>query len=338
MRKTKQETIQTPTNPEWVTSGAKARADVIGDLDKIDPYSLIPGMNPLLDRAASSALGLGSTAGWYGEAADAARRQLSGGGGGGGVTAASLLDGLEAYISPYTQNVVDAALGDFDFTAGQTRAAQKLAEANSGAFGGSGAALTRSMTEDALTRGRASTEANLRDAAFKLGAQLSGQDADRRQAASVANAQLGEQAAARALQAAGLLGNLAGEFDANVRGNVGVQSQLGDMFRGYEKERLMAPFTKEQLLNSMFNQLPLELFHGSNTKETIKESDPLGAILKIAPYALAPFTGGSSLAGTVSSFLGNSSSAVEKGINSKNTDGYKELFGGGGVWPNSTVV
>lgn len=281
MKKTKQETIQTPTNPEWVTSGAKARADAISDLDKIDPYSLVPGTNPLLDRAASSALGLGSTAGWYGEAADAARKQLSGGGGGGGVSAASLLDGLDAYISPYTQNVVNAALGDFDFNAGQTRAAQKLAEANSGAFGGSGAALTRSMTEDALTRGRASTEASLRDAAFKLGAQLSGQDADRRQAASVANAQLGEQAAARALQAAGLLGGLAGDYDANIRGNIGVQSQLGEMFRGYEKERLMAPFTKEQLLNSMFSQLPLELFNGSRTTSTTKESDPVGQIAKL---------------------------------------------------------
>ncbi|MCL5460092.1 hypothetical protein M3M33_15755, partial [Loigolactobacillus coryniformis] len=83
------------TNPQWITDMGQSRIGNIAELDKIDPYSLIPGSNPLLDKAASKALGLGGNDGWFGEAADAARRQLQGGGGGGGVTAASLLDNLE---------------------------------------------------------------------------------------------------------------------------------------------------------------------------------------------------------------------------------------------------
>lgn len=311
--KRKSEQVVTPTNPQWITDMGQTRVGNIAELDKIDPYSLVPGSNPLLDRAASKALGLGANDGWFGEAADAARRQLQGGGGGGGVTAASLLDNLDAYISPYTKHVVDAALGDFDMEAGRTRAANRLQEARTGAFGGSGASLTRSMTDDSLARGRASLDAGLRDKAFNTGAALSGQDADRRQSASVANAQLGEQAAARALQAAGLLGNLAGASGESARADIGVQGQLGEFFRNVDRERLMAPFTKEQIQSGLFSQFPAGLFHGQKTNTTETTSDPVGQIGKliatIGAIAAAPATGGLSLAG-----LG---AAAAKGIQTK---------------------
>ena len=102
--------------------------------------------------------------------------------------ASSLLDGLNNYMSPYTGQVVDAALADYDYGAGQTRANQALDEARSGAFGGSGAAITRAMTEGDLARGRAATSANLRDQAFTRGAGLSATDAGFRNDASRFNA------------------------------------------------------------------------------------------------------------------------------------------------------
>jgi hypothetical protein len=103
-------------------------------------------------------------------------------------SASSLLEGLGNYMSPYTGQVVDAALQDYDYGAGQTRASQALDEARSGAFGGSGAAIGRSMTEGELARGRGSLSANLRDQGFTRGAGLSAQDAGFRNDASRFNA------------------------------------------------------------------------------------------------------------------------------------------------------
>ena len=103
-------------------------------------------------------------------------------------SASSLLDGLDKYMSPYTGQVVDAALADYDYGAGQTRASQALDEARSGAFGGSGAAIARSMTESDLARGRGSLSANLRDQGFTRGTGLSAQDAGFRNDASRFNA------------------------------------------------------------------------------------------------------------------------------------------------------
>jgi hypothetical protein len=103
-------------------------------------------------------------------------------------SAGSLLEGLGNYMSPYTGQVVDAALSDYDYGAGQTRANQALDEARSGAFGGSGAAIGRSMTEGELARGRGSLSANLRDQGFTRGAGLSAQDAGFRNDASRFNA------------------------------------------------------------------------------------------------------------------------------------------------------
>jgi hypothetical protein len=103
-------------------------------------------------------------------------------------SASSLLDGLEKYMSPYTGQVVDAALADYDYGAGQTRANQALDEARSGAFGGSGAQIGRSMTEGELARGRGSLSAGLRDQGFTRGAGLSAQDAGFRNDASRFNA------------------------------------------------------------------------------------------------------------------------------------------------------
>lgn len=101
--------------------------------------------------------------------------------------ASSLLDNLGAYMSPYTGQVVDAALSDYDYGAGQTLAQQKLDERRNGAFGDSGLAITRSQTSDALTRGRGSLSAGLRDQAFNTGANLSNLDAGRRQEMDVTN-------------------------------------------------------------------------------------------------------------------------------------------------------
>jgi len=127
--------------------------------------------------------------------------------------ASSLLEGLDKYMSPYTGQVVDAALQDYDYGAGQTRANQALDEARSGAFGGSGAAIGRSMTEGELARGRGSLSANLRDQGFTRGAGLSAQDAGFRNDAARFNADANTRVSMSNADAA----NAAAAFGANAR-------------------------------------------------------------------------------------------------------------------------
>jgi hypothetical protein len=128
-------------------------------------------------------------------------------------SASSLLDGLGKYMSPYTGQVVDAALSDYDFGAGQTRSNQALDEARSGAFGGSGAAIGRSLTEGELARGRGSLSANLRDQGFTRGAGLSAQDAGFRNDASRFNADANTRVSMSNADSA----NAASAFGANAR-------------------------------------------------------------------------------------------------------------------------
>lgn len=245
------------------------------------------GADPLQQQAAQGASQLGGDRSWL----DSIMSQN-----GPSVQNASLLDGLDKYMSPYTQQVVDASLADFDYGAGQTRAQQDLDMARSGAFGGSGAAITRSMTEDALNRGRAMTSATLRDQGFQVGAGLSGQDADRRQQASALNAQLAQQQAALR----GQLGFAAEESD---RANVGLQGDLGAMLRAIAQDKAVSPINLLQTQVALQGGLPLGLFQGQNqsgtsrASQTTTSSDPMGTLGSLAMLAAAPFTGGASLGG-----------------------------------------
>jgi hypothetical protein len=115
--------------------------------------------------------------------------------------AASLLQNTSRYQSPYTKQVVNAAMADFDAYAGRQRADLAARGARAGAFGGSRFGIAEGELEGQLARGRNTQIAGLLDEGFRTAAALSGQDADRRQQASLANA---EAANARALAQAGL--------------------------------------------------------------------------------------------------------------------------------------
>lgn len=277
--------VMTPTNPEWVTSGAQGLAGKIADIGKLDPYSLIAKADPLQTQAAQGAAGLGADRSWF----DKIMAQ-----GTPSVGAESLLTGLDRYMSPYTKNVHDAALADYDYGADTTKS--QLALDTAGPWAGSGAALTSSNTLANLVRGRATTSANLLDQGFTRGAALASEDANRRQQAGVANAQLALQDAAQKLQA-----GLSGE--ASTRSNIAAQADLGAMLRGIEAQHLNAPISLATTQAGLFGSLPLQLFQGqtqngtSNSTTTSKSSDPLGALGSLAMLVAAPFTGGASLAG-----------------------------------------
>jgi hypothetical protein len=224
-------------------------------------------------------------------------------------SASSLLEGLDKYMSPYTGDVVNTALADYDFGAGETRATQALDEARSGAFGGSGAAITRALTEDSLTRGRGTLSAGLRDTAFTRGAGLSATDAGFRNQAAAANAAAANQAAAfraqaaneagrfnagamdtalaRQLSAGGALGSLGAQEGADTRANVALQGQMGAEQRAISQALAGAPISVLQALAGAYSGLPLNLLSGETATEnrtasgTEKTHDPWGTFTNV---------------------------------------------------------
>lgn len=212
---------RTPTLPGWATSLTEGVAGQVGGLIGKNPYDYVAPAYDLQRQAAAGATSLSGqwwnadgaadlmrgvarhdaktymptfgAADTYGAATGQAALGQAATGRATDAQAASLLDNLDSYMSPYRRQVVDTALADFDYGAGQTRAQQDLDLAGAGAFGGSGAALTRSMTEDALARGRAATSATLLDQMFQRGTALSTDDANRRQQVSLANAAAADQ-------------------------------------------------------------------------------------------------------------------------------------------------
>ena len=323
---------RTPTNPEWVTSGLQGLGGKIMGLADQDPRSFVAGPSALQSQVFGDAAKL-KTSPRFNQAGDIFN-QVAGAGANTyeaqgydaeRFNASSLLEGLDKYMSPYTGDVVNTALADYDFGAGETRANQALDEARSGAFGGSGAAITRALTEDSLTRGRGALSAGLRDTAFTRGAGLSATDAGFRNQAAAANAAAANQAAAfraqaaneagrfnagamdtalaRQLSAGGALQGLGAQEGADTRSNLALQGALGTDQRAIEQAQAAAPLSVLQALSGTFSGLPLNLLSGETqtgsqqSSSTSKTSDPMGAIATLGSLALAPFTGGASLAG-----------------------------------------
>jgi hypothetical protein len=282
----------TPLVPGWASTAVQGAAERLNGLFGMDPVGFTPGANSLQTQAAGDAAGLTGSPWNFDRAADITRQAADTSwitpylqaGPAPKVGGEGLLDNLQAYMSPYSKDVVDTALADYDFGAGQTRAQQDLDLAGAGAFGGSGAALTRAATEDAILRGRASTSANLRDQAFSRATSLSNLDADRRQQAQALNADLslrdsaqkvgwGLAAGDQRLRAADQLGSLSSEFDANRRANVATQAQMGDALRQIDQQRAQAPIMHAQQLVAMLNGLPFNLFTGQQTESSGTESN-----------------------------------------------------------------
>jgi hypothetical protein len=252
----------TPTNPDWVSHTAQSLNTGIQSLGGRDPYSLVAPVSDLETQAANSAAKLGGGFGSGGQSvggdqwfADLLSQPAP------AVGSASLLDNLDAYQNPYRDQVVDAALADYDYSAGATRASQDLELTGSNAFNGSGSALTRSMTERQLNQGRGTLSANLLKDMFTTSAGLASQDAERRQQASLANAQM-------ALQDRQMRGQLALDREGSMRSNVASQAALGAQLRAADQAMRSAPTTQLGTQIDMFSGLPLQLFQGQSSTST----------------------------------------------------------------------
>jgi hypothetical protein len=263
-------TTKKRTNPDWVTNLAEGFGGEVSDLSKIDPNSLVPGADPLQTKASANAGNLTGTPWNYDAALDLTK----------GVAGANAprTEGVRAknfmadYENPYQQQVLDAALADFDFGAGNTRAQQALDLAGAGAFGGSGAAITQSMTEGELARGRGRTSADIRDRGFQTALQAAQADANRRQSANDLNAQLMAQGQDRTLNAAGQLADIAGAFGGEQRANIGAQTAVGGINRDITAQQANAVPDWLGRREELFSGIPLDLFGGEEGSGTSTEN------------------------------------------------------------------
>lgn len=138
---------------------------------------------------------------------------------------AGLLDraAIDAYLNPHTDEVVNTTLADLERQRAIQESLNNAAARKAGAFGGTGAAVAASLTNEDFTRRMASTAADLRSQGFNTALTAAQQDAARALEAQRSNqsADLGV-----ATTNAGLLNSVSlenaraanqrGEFNANL--------------------------------------------------------------------------------------------------------------------------
>ena len=240
----------TPNVPQWASDLTQNVAGRVGSLTGYDPQSLIAPANYLQTLAGNNAINLSGLPWNFDAAADLTTNVAQD-------DTPSISGHIGEFLNPYLKGVVNATSDDLDANASKVRAQQALDLAKAGAFGGSGAALTRSATEGELARARATTLGNLRAQGFSqaLGAATS-------------QAQLQQAQQAQRLAAANQLVGLSTAYDANQRANIAAQQGVGDDLRGVTQAQDQAPFTSTQQIVAMLQGLPIGLFTGSTTNAT----------------------------------------------------------------------
>jgi hypothetical protein len=254
----------------------------VGEVGRLDPLTLVAPVQPLQTQAAATAAGLTASPWNFDAAADLAR----------GAANTSWTDSflnapppsaaagqasqfVGRYMDPYLGQVVDATSADLDASDGRVRAQQALQLAKAGAFGGSGAALTQSLTEGELARARAAALGQLRSQGYQTALSAATGDAERATQAAIADAQLALQARQQQAQlglsaqqqqlAAGqALAGLSSAFDADRRADIATQLGAGDALRGIAQQQAQAPAVTTQQIVAMLSGLPIQLFTGQD--------------------------------------------------------------------------
>jgi hypothetical protein len=220
-------------------------------------------------------------------------------------TAGTGADNMGRYMNPWLNDVVNTSLADFDHNAGMTRATQAAQGAKAGAFGGSRWGIREAATEGELARARGSLDANLRATGFNTAAGLGMADADRSTANSQFNAgnqnnfslaqagmdtdaaRYGADAANRAaefnagqqdnalnrgIQGAAGLADIASQYGAGTRADLGLMAGFGDQQRGIEQAYRMAPAAQLDMMGNLLGGTPFSLFNGQTVNGTSQTS------------------------------------------------------------------
>lgn len=239
----------TPTNPQWVTDAAKGIYGGGQTLAKADPASYVAGPNDLLTQAGAGASSLTSSPWNYDAAADLTRGVANTG-------APDISSMIGKFMSPYLSSVVDATGADLDHQAGLTRAQDDLTLAGSGAFGGSGAALTKAATEGELARTRATTLSGLRNQGYAEAL-----------AGATSQAGLQQQQQQQKLASAAQLAGISSQSAADNRANVAAQDAAAAPLQAIAQSKATAPLDLQTWLASIFAGSQPGLFQGQTGTE-----------------------------------------------------------------------
>ena len=243
----------TPDVPSWLLNPAQQVAGGLGGLLAGGASAYTPQVSNLQQQSFNTAANLGNSD-YFKQASDAIN-------GVGNVSGESLLTNLDQYYNPFKDQVLNPVLNDYDFQSGQTRAAQAAAAAKNQAFGGSRYGIQEAQTEDALARGRATTEGGLLNQMFNTSTGLSSEDAGRRQQADIANQQA-------ELQKASLLQGLGTAQGSEARANLGVQAGLGAAQTDQQNQIAQYPLEYQQQMESLLAGLNPSAYFGTTTNST----------------------------------------------------------------------
>lgn len=277
----------TPFNPGYVVAGLQGLSNNITGLAAADPHQFVANANGNQNAAYNGAFGIANQGpGGYSDAfkltgmgADTGNLNQVAMSGPSHANTAYGSDFMNNYLNPYTDQVVNSSLANFDQNAGLQRAQQQLDYAGNGAFGGSGAQLGQSLLAGQQGLARGQLESGLRSNAFNTAAGYGLQDASNANNVNVANANLGQQNKAQELsgltsglglqQAAGAqLGALQSGYTGNqIAANQNLQN-AGNNIYGVASTWNGAPLAVNSLLSSAFGSLPNNLTQGYDTRGT----------------------------------------------------------------------
>lgn len=327
-RKTNETTSGTtmPVTPPWLSSGLQDYFGQIGSFAGQDPQSLVAGPSALQQQAWAGAGNLGGWQANLGHAGELARNVGGAGantysapqiGPAGQATAQRGSEFMSSYLNPYTEQVVDASLADFNDQAGQQQARLAAQGARAGAFGGSRFGIAEGQLAADQARDAGLLSAGLRSQAFDRAAGFGMADADRfgnigvfntgqgnqfalaqggfDQAAGQFNAGQEDNSLLRQLQAAGMLGDLSQAQGTGERADLGLLAQLGDQQRGVEQQQALGPLAQLEAVGGLYNQFPYQPLVGQSVNGTTSGTMSGTSVQKSSPSLFNQLLSGASL-------------------------------------------
>jgi hypothetical protein len=193
---------------------------------------------------------------------------------------------LTPYLNPYTDDVVNAALGDLQHAREVQGVSDNAAATAAHAFGGTRQAVLDANTTNDYLRNVGSTTAGLRQSAYQNAQQAALSDIANRLSASTSNAANDLAGANTRMNAANQYAALGNDYlsQAIRRGGlyatVGAQQQAQQQVQddaAYEEfmRQLNYPYQQQQLRNQALGMMPMQ----STTTKTDTSSGGLGGLL-----------------------------------------------------------
>lgn len=207
---------------------------------------------------------------------------------------------INAYMSPYTANVENAAIQQLDDQ--RLRALNQTADQAiaAGGFGGSRQGVMEGVLNAEAAKSAGQLSAGLRDQAFRQGAAMMDTDMARAQQAAMANQQAGLQGAGLNLQGSATLGDLATQGQQSYLQSVQAALGAGNQYQMQDQAALDADRLRyEELKNYPLQQLDIRLAalgmtpYGSTSTQTNPTSTNYGML------GIGGALAGAQLAGTL---------------------------------------